>query len=338
MTQHAPDAHHRIVVLHGKDSFLRLEWTRRLRTALEAKHGGVDEFSFDGATASLASVLDELRSYGLMASHKLVVVDNADAFFAGEERRRAMERYGESPMAEATLLLRSQNWRPGNFDKIVAKVGLVLKCESPGSADAARWCISRSQREHTITIEADGATLLVDRVGSDLARLDMELAKLAVSALSAGHSSISCATVAELVGASREEQAWEIQDAILSGESGRAEAKVTELLRISRAPEVMVAWAAIDLMRKIHAAAVLVSVGHTDGQIARDLRLWGESTAPILRAAHTVGAQRAAGLLHEAISGDYRLKTGGTPDGERMLIGLASVLSGALGALKAARI
>lgn len=330
MAQHAPDAHHRIVVLHGKDSFLRIEWSRRFRTALEAKYGAVDEFSFDGATAPLASVLDELRSYGLMASHKLVIVDNADAFFASEDRRRALERYAQEPMAEASLLLRSQNWRPGNFDKLLASCGLVLKCESPGSADAARWCIGRSTKEHKISLDADAAALLVDRVGSDLARLDMELAKLAVSALSAGLSNVTRAIVLELVGASREEQAWEIQDAILNGDPGRAASKVTELLRVSRAPEVMVAWAAIDLMRKIHAAAVRVRDGASDAQIARDLRLWGESTAPILRAARTLGVQRAARLLHESISADYRMKTGGAPDAERMLVGLSTLLSEAI--------
>lgn len=297
----------------------------------------MDEFSFDGAIATLATVLDELRSYGLMASHKLVVVDNADAFFASEERRRAMERYAEGPMAEATLLLRAPSWRPGNFDKLAAKCGLVLKCESPGAADAVRWCIGRSVKEHRIVLDSDAATLLVDQVGSDLARLDTELAKLAVSALSVPLSSITRSIVIDLVGASREEQAWEIQDAILSGEPARAASKVTELLRVSRAPEVMVAWAAIDLMRKIHAVAVLSMDGTSDSQIARDLRLWGDSTAPILRAARVIGPRRAAALLHESIAADYRMKTGGAPDAERMLVGLSTLLSSAINTSFSAR-
>lgn len=331
MTQTAPESHHRIVILHGKDSFLRLEWTRRLRRALETKHGAVDEFSFDGATASLASVLDELRSYGLMTSHKLVIVENADAFFAAEERRRAMERYAVSPMAEATLLLRSQSWRPGNFDKLVALCGLILKCESPGDADAARWCLGRCAKEHKIALDPDAAALLVELVGSDLSRLDMELAKLAVASLSVGERSILRSTVVGLVGASRQEQAWEIQEAILSGDPGCAAAKVVELLQISRAPEVMVAWAAIDLARKIHAAASLRAKGVSDGQIARELKLWGESTGAILHAAHRVGEAGAASLLHLAVDTDWRMKSGNAPDPQRALVGLSIQLAGAMG-------
>jgi len=325
-----PEAQHRIVILHGKDSFLRMEWSKRLRTALEVAYGGVDEFTFDGSTVSLATVLDELRSYGLMSSHKLVVVDNADAFFGAEDRRRAMERYAESPMKEATLLLRSQNWRPGNFDKAVAKHGIILKCESPSDADAARWCTARSEREHKIAMNLDAANLLVERVGADLARLDSEIGKLAVGALSCDRKQIDCATVIELVGAGREEQAWEIQDAILSGDPGRAASKLTELLRISKAPEVMVSWAVIDLARKIHAASTLVARGASDGQIAKDLRFWGNSTAPILRAARTMSVDRAANLLNQAIRADLNMKTGVAPDPERSLVGLCVVICEAL--------
>jgi len=324
MALRGPEASHRIVVLHGKDSFLRVEWSQRLRAALEAAHGRVEEFQFDGATTPLAVVLDELRSYGLLATHKLVTVDNADAFFAAEERRRGMERYAADPMREATLLLRAQAWRPGNFDKLVGAIGLVLKCEPPGDADAIRWCVGRSPKQHGIQIDGNAAELLVERVGSDLARLDSELGKLAVAALSAKSETVGRAIVKEMVGASREEQAWEVQGALLSGDSGAVSQKVCDLIRVSKAPEVMLSWAVIDLVRKVHAAAVLAADGHADGQIAREIKLWGDSTAPVLRAARRVGVARSAALLHEAISSDWSMKSGGAPDPERALLGICS--------------
>lgn len=334
MTAHGPCSQHRIVVLHGKDSFLRLEWSHRLRESLKEKFGAFDEFEFDGSTASLASVLDELRSYGLMCSHKLVVVDNADAFLGAEDRRRAMERYAQAPMKEATLLLRAQNWRPGNFDKLVAACGIVQKCESPGDADAAKWCISRCDKAYQIQIEPLAATLLVERVGCDLARLDSELAKLTVAGLGSGASKVTRATVVDMVGASREEQAWEIQEAILSGPAAMTVKRLLDLLRVSKAPEVMLAWSAIDLARKVHAAAVLAVQGVPDGQIARELRLWGPSTQPIIAAGRSIGAAHAAGLLHLALEADRQMKTGGSPDPERALLGLCTTLGDSMSGRK----
>ncbi len=324
MAERGPTAEHRIVLLTGKDSFRRVEWTHRLREALEAKFGGVSEFAFDGATASLATVLDELRSYGLMAAHKLVTVDSADAFFAVEERRRAMERYAEGPMSEATLLLRSQNWRPGNFDKLVSKIGVILKCEAPSEVEAVRWCIGRAQKQHRISIAQPAAGLLVDRIGTDLTRLDSELAKLAVAAAAAGENEIGRTVVVDLVGVSREEQAWEIQEALLQGNPGNAAAKVVDLLRGSASPSIMVSWATIDLLRKIHHAAVLQNQGVADQQVARALNLWGPSVGPILGAARRLGVVASAALEHAAVTADFALKTGASPDPDRALIGVCA--------------
>ena len=74
-----PDADMRIVVLHGKDAFLRLERGRQLEAALQKSFGGLDRADLDGASASLSDVLDGLRTPGLFAPHKLVVLENADA-------------------------------------------------------------------------------------------------------------------------------------------------------------------------------------------------------------------------------------------------------------------
>jgi len=337
-------ADHRIVVLHGKESFLRSEHTRRVLACLHERFGAVDEFSFDGASCSLADVLDELRSYGLMSQHKVVVVDNAEQFMQGDDRRRAMERYAESPMQDATLILRSAGWRPGTFDKLVAAVGVILKCEAPGAAEAVRWAVARSQKRHGVELSAAGAQALVERVGPDLGRLDSELGKLAVGALaaaqvpaqggtpgSAAHVVITPELVKEFTGLSREEQAWEIQGALATGDPAQALSKVDELLRVSRAPEVMLAWSAIDLVRKVHDAAALAAQGQPDGAIAKQLKLWGDGAAVVLRVARLVPLARAAALLQAAVAADRRMKSGLSPEPSRAIEALAVQVSAGLG-------
>ena len=52
----------RFVVLHGPDEMGKREKLQELRDALQAAHGEVETFNFDGKTAALADVFDELRS------------------------------------------------------------------------------------------------------------------------------------------------------------------------------------------------------------------------------------------------------------------------------------
>jgi DNA polymerase III delta subunit len=336
-------ADHRIVVLHGKESFLRSEHTRRVLDALRERFGAVDEFGFDGTSCSLADVLDELRSYGLMSQHKVVIVDQAEQFMQGDDRRRAMERYAESPMQDATLILRSGGWRPGTFDKLVAAVGVILKCEAPGAAEAVRWAVARSQKRHGVELSAAGAQALVDRVGPDLGRLDSELGKLAVGALAMGGPTgdakvvITPELVKEFTGLSREEQAWEIQGALATGDPAQALAKVDELLRVSRAPEVMLAWSTIDVVRKVHDAAALAAQGQPDGAIAKSLKLWGDGAAVIVRLGRSVPLARAAALLQAAIAADRRMKSGLSPEPSRAVEALAVQIATGLGRSDRAR-
>ena len=155
----------RIVVLCGKESFFISEGTRLLAEALRNAFGEIDQFSFDGVTAGLSDLLDELRTYALIRRHKLVILDHADKFLAGEGRRRALEAYAGNPTAEASLLMRAEAWRPGTFDKLVAKVWVKIKCDPLPDGEAVRWCVAQCPRRHGRKIERSAAALLVEQLG-----------------------------------------------------------------------------------------------------------------------------------------------------------------------------
>jgi len=323
----------RFVILHGKDSFLIVERLRRFEAALRGQFGDVSRFDLDGATARIVDVLDELRTFGLLAGHKLVIVDKADQFVGNEETRRALERYAESPMQEATLVLRSESWRPGNLDKLVAKVGAVLKCDPPDVGDAKAWVVARGRKQHGIEVAADAAEALVDRVGNDLARLDSELAKFGSYLASEPEPDriVKRDLVTALTGQTREEAAWEVQEALLSGRPAAAVRKVRELIEISQAPEQLILWSVVDLARKLHDAARLLGEGAPESAVAKQVKLWGPSMAPTLRAARSLGPVRAARLFREAVDLDRRSKSGLAGELPRTLEAFAAGIGAELG-------
>ena len=125
------DASTRVLAVHGPEEAVKKQKIDQLRAALEAEHGELQKFDFDGKTATLADVFDELRGYSLMGGYKLVVVDPADDFV--KAHREPLERYAQNPVDHATLVLRAGTWNRGNLDKHIAKVGAVVKCEPPSS-------------------------------------------------------------------------------------------------------------------------------------------------------------------------------------------------------------
>ena len=334
------DASMRIVILHGPESYIIQERTRQLEAALSEAYGGrIDQFSLDGAEVELSDVLDEVRSYGLLGSHKLVIVDNADAFLAGRRRgkghgdgdgangpddgntdrgtarRRALERYAQAPVDHATLLLRAGTWRPGKLDKLVAQVGAVVKCELKNQSQAANWCLDHCPGQHSCRIEAEAARMLVERAGVDLARLDTELAKLASFAGDRPDNTIMPADVAQLVSMSRQEQAWVLQSAIVTGRREAALGRLRELMAISRQPEALLMWAIGDLLRRLHSAAHLLRQGRSPSEVTGKLRLYGDAGRTMIDVARRLDPARIAQLLQVTLETDRRNKSGfGQPD------------------------
>ena len=307
------DASMRMVILHGKEPFLTSRYSNDFLEILKSEYGDTDRVTFDGSTVALATVLDELRTFDLLMRHKLVIVDNADTFVAAKENastppRKALERYAEQPVEQATLLLRANTWRVGKLDKAVSKVGLVYKIHPLNEMDSVRWCLGRCKKEYGCDLDSKTAHLLVRRIGLSLTSLDTELSKLASRVSPA--TNIQYEDVIEMVGLSREEQAWEIQSVILSGNPKVSLTKLSELLLVSRQPKELLMWSVVDLTRRLSAASDMLQNGATNGEVRKMLKLFGEGGDRMISMAKRTKPQALATLFTDAVAIDARTRSG----------------------------
>jgi DNA polymerase-3 subunit delta len=305
----------RICVLYGPEMMLKRQYFQQLRQIMEQAHGQVQTITFNASESGLAEVFDELRSYGLMQQYKLVVVDEADEF--AKDHRDALTRYAENPVDHATLVLRSSKWNKGNLDKAIAKVGCLIKCDAPTQAVAATWLVGQA-KEHKCKLDKATAQLLVSRLGCDLMRLDTELAKLAL--LVEPGAKIDEQLIDQVVGRSSDEQAWEVQEAILQALSsgnalgktagGKAIEKVHELIDLSNQPDILVLYFVADLVRKLNIALQMRKAGMADSEIARHMKLWGARQTLFMSLLRRLPEHKARQLLDRVVKADAGSKSG----------------------------
>ncbi|MFN3165620.1 MAG: DNA polymerase III subunit delta [Phycisphaeraceae bacterium] len=313
----AVSADTRILVLHGPEQMVMQEHLDALKAALDDAHGGFETFRFDGKSATLADVFDEVRGYSLMSAYKLVIVDDADEYLKKDGYRQAVERYADGPVDHATLVLRAGKWNKGNLDKKVAKIGAVIKCDAPKPAEAARWLVERAKSHHKAELKQNAAGALVDRVGPHLMLLDAELGKLAVMAAGTTgntQSVIDLALVEQAVGQSSDAKMWVMQEPLLIG-MARGSAReplemVRELLDLAGHDAVPVTWAALDLCRKLAVAWAMKSAGDSEQAIGKAMRLWGPQTRPFMDVVRRLDSVSATTLLQTALRTDARTKRG----------------------------
>ena len=307
----APTDRPRIALFVGEDDFLLHNLTQRLRERLVADVGAdaLDVLRFDGESAQPADVFDECRSFGLIARHKLVIVDHADRFVAGDNRA-LIERYADAPSDDATLVLRASKWHKGNLDKRIAAVGVIEHAEPPTPAKAAGWAVARCAKHHGAELTRDAAVALVAQVGTDLGRIDTELAKLSC-ATSAPGDPITADHVREWVGRSGEEDLWAVQTPLASAEPSTALAGVRDAITLWRQSPTGVLYAEIDLIRKAAAVARLLEQGEQPFAAAKRARIWG-NTEPLVAVARRApgGTAALADLFSRAIDTDVKSKTG----------------------------
>ena len=303
------DASTRVLLLHGKDAFLRARHTAALKKSLEDAGLAPDVLSFDGATARPADVLDECRSFGLMAGHKLVIVDNAESFVK-EETRPLLLRYCEAPSESATLVLRADRWYRGKLDEAIARVGAIIKCDAFSPGDAVEFCTAHARSELSAAMDRATAQRLVDRVGTDAGRLAGEVAKLSVAA--GEGKPITAALIDELVGETREDDAWGFQETLLTGDPEQILAGLSRLL--DNAPKdtaVFITIVMMDLARKMHALGDAAATGQNPRSVAGRLKIWPpDRAAAIVERASRARPERLRALYHAAVDADVRQKSG----------------------------
>lgn len=315
----ALSAEHRVVVLHGPEAFLRGLYTDELRGALAKVHGEIEIVRHDGRASQAVDVLDDCRSFGLIQQHKLVIVDDTDEFLKSSDdegeapavrktNRQLVESYCASPSDSATLLLRCGTWRGGKLDKIIPEVGTIIACESLGDERAVAWVGKRAVARYQASIDTAAAALLVERLGTDLGRLDSELAKLSSSA--GQGKPISGDLVRELVGRGREEEVWGVQQTLLAGDAAANLGHLREVVTISRQPTQLVMFAISDLARKLHGMSAGLRAGMNPYSLAGSLKLWGPAKDAVTHAAHRTTPVAAARLFGACVDMDARTKSG----------------------------
>lgn len=310
----APDASARVCVLYGPEPMRKRLYFGALQAALEAEHGRVQIVQFDGQAATLAQVLDELRSYSLLEPYKLVVVDEADQFITAH--RAAMERYVANPVDHATLVLRSGRWNRGKIDQQIKKVGSIHKFDALPSAQAKTWLIQRAKDCHQRKLDSRAAAMLVERVGSDLMQLDNELGKLAVMVNQ--DEPIGVAQVEQAVGRGSDEQAWAVQEATLASletspsasAGGMMIEKIHELVDRAGQADVLVTYFVADLIRKLYHGLMMKRQGCSQQQIADRFKLWGARRGLFMGALMRLDEDSAGRGFDRVIRCDVRAKSG----------------------------
>ena len=215
-----------VYLVHGQERFLVTEFLNRLRHLVAL--GPMADFNYSRkkmSETSGAEIVAEAKSMPMMASKRLIIVDDAEKMKTADGE--VLELYLVNPSPETCLVLVGTKFdlRKGMFSKANRRKQ-VHKAESLQEREIVPFIGARARARNVSLARGVDAAIAV-AVGPDCATLDDAVERLG---LYAGGEQVAVPHVEEVVSSIRQHSVFEMVEAIGNRQPERALARLEELL------------------------------------------------------------------------------------------------------------
>jgi len=313
-----------IYVVAGKDRFLvEMECVRLLDELIPESEREMGLVCPDVDKADVAEVLDELRTPGLLAPNKVVLLKSADEFVS--DNREILERYFDKPSRSGVLVLAVASW-PKNtrLAKKLTDVGELVTVAELKPWHMPDFVVRYAAEKHQKSISRTTAGMLVELAGDEPGMVAAEVDKLAMFATA--RKNITTEDVTAVVGRNRLFDAFEVIDAMTAGETGKALERLRSMLSNDREAEYKVVGAFAWHFRRMFSAKAMLAGGSDAGLVAQRLNIRRDKDSFFNQLRRTSLADIGC-VLRELAAIDHGTKTGGSTAGaaiERLVVAMGA--------------
>ncbi len=219
--------------LYGDEDYLKEHYTKQIRAAVieDESMAAFNEIILSDGTFTAAALEEALASPPLMQEKKLVRVSLSSYTALPEKERAALiEVYETLADYPDTVVVISVS--PGGFDGGTEKkpsaalkaLASHLSCvELPLQTEGKliKW-LYRHLARHSLTADERALRLMISLCGRSMLRLSGEAEKLAASALARRMPAVTEALVQDTVSVTPEEDAFQLANAVMSGNKAAA--------------------------------------------------------------------------------------------------------------------
>jgi DNA polymerase-3 subunit delta len=202
-----PDQGHQFVI-YGEETYFFDYLLKQLIKEIFV-HPGDKELNyhlFYGSESSLTDIFSACLSYPMMGTGKLVVVKEFDQLKI--EDKESFLKYLEKPQPTTTLALMASRWGTTHFHHQILQNCISIRCNRLKESEIYSWAGNRFKNSH-IDISEDAVTFLVENVGQNLQRLDLEINKI-ISYIKP-KTTVELSEISEITGFSREVNVFSLQ-------------------------------------------------------------------------------------------------------------------------------
>ncbi|MBZ0274316.1 DNA polymerase III subunit delta [bacterium] len=301
----------RVAVVLGDPYRVGLAVSRIKEAALEPAFASLNLDTFRAGEDDLSGIPALMRTYPMMARRRVVAIANAEGLVKARGGKALVDALGEIAKKEAIdtccLIVHGES-----LDKrtLLAKAAksedMLIEFSRIFERDVAGWAKTIAKK-YRVKLAADAADGLVQRVGTDLARLDREIEK---ASLFAGEgATLSAADIAAVSAGASPESIFNLTDAL--GERHREKALVS-LWGVLEAGEEPIGVGArlYRHLRTIAEAREMLDARTPAAQIESELGVHPFVAKKVVNQARAWASAELRRAMHRLTETDFALKDG----------------------------
>lgn len=315
-----------VYLLTGEDVFRKKQMIDRLRQAVNP-----DEFNFFKAEATSAEVgegLAQANTAPVFSAGRLVVLTGIDKLRKGSKEQLALIKYAQNPLETTTLVLTHNDSKKLKTDKTLSNA-----CEETGcvvnfdelKAEALNTWVRQQMTQKGLAPDFEAVELLCESVGGELAALSTEIEKIYLFTAQREDKHITAKEVLACIGFSKEENPFELSNALLACDKNGATKQIDKLIDGGEEPVAVLSKMTYPIL-KMARIKRLSEAGLSNSDILHAAGLFPWESRLISNARRFPPQKHFLAALNKLIEADAGFKSGSGADPKITLKGIVLTL------------
>ncbi len=313
-----------VYLLTGKDLFRKQEVIKKITATVQP-----DDFNIYSSSADKADLSEALalaNTAPVFSERRLVILTGIEKL--RKEPKEAIIRYLENPLETTVFILTHDDSKKFKTEKTLsataAEHGDVVNFDELKREDLAMWVRERL-KENGLTGEFEAVETLCEAVGGDLNALSQEIEKLALYTAERENKNISKSDVLAGVGFSKEENPFDLSNAVQYMNKNKAIALTDKLLDSGEDPVGVLSKISYPIL-KMARIKRLANAGMAPSEITRMAGLMFWESSLVNNARNFPSEDIFLKTLDRIIEADKAFKTSTAADPKTLLKGILMTL------------
>lgn len=313
-----------VYLLTGEDLFRKQEVIKKITATVQP-----DDFNIYSSSADKADLSEALalaNTAPVFSERRLVILTGIEKL--RKEPKEAIIRYLENPLETTVFILTHDDSKKFKTEKTLsataAEHGDVVNFDELKREDLALWVRERL-KENGLTGEFEAVETLCEAVGGDLNALSQEIEKLALYTAECENKNISKSDVLAGVGFSKEENPFDLSNAVQYMNKNKAIALTDKLLDSGEDPVGVLSKISYPIL-KMARIKRLANAGMAPSEITRVAGLMFWESSLVNNARNFPSEDIFLKTLDRIIEADKAFKTSTATDPKTLLKGILMTL------------